>query len=244
MKYDYDKIRENYHSLAEIKNVFADAAVRTGAVEGTLVQEYEAFLDKASSDIPNLLNSFDKQQYFSHDNGHRNVYYKPDGIRAHIGRNLSILKVKMDNTDASPIVESRSFLFMDSGKLRSIMERDYQEIQRNTISGNWKSTIILCGGSIEAILLDLLTKHEATAIESTKAPGGKDLNDWVLNDLIDVALDTRLVESNVATLSHSVREYRNLIHPGFEVRKQLKIEPEEAKIAVQVLNILIRELSR
>lgn len=61
--------------------------------------------------------------------------------------------------------------------------------------------------------------------------------------MIEVAVKENLINGGVATLSHSVREYRNLIHPGVEVRKGIKVEPEEAKIAMNVLDMLIRELS-
>jgi hypothetical protein len=89
----------------------------------------------------------------------------------------------------------------------------------------------------------VVQKDAPAALASTKAPAETDFNKWDLNDLIEVALDTKIVTSQVASLSHTVRSYRNLVHPGVELRKGLKIEPEEAKIALQVLNILIRDLS-
>jgi hypothetical protein len=243
MEYDYDKLRENYHSLLGLKDVFKEAAGAGGMVTVGLVVEYERFLAQANQDLPGLLVDFNKSEYFSHDNGGGSIYYRSDGIRGHIERNLGILKVKVENTTQTPVTETRSFSFVTDAQIKGILERDYQEIQRGAISHNWKSVIILSGGSIEAILLDLLQKDETTAKASTKAPREPNLNKWNLNDLIEVAVETRLVGAEVAKLSHSVREYRNLIHPGVEVRSRLRVEPEESKIAIEVLNILIRELS-
>jgi hypothetical protein len=43
-----------------------------------------------------------------------------------------------------------------------------------------------------------------------------------LNDLIVVAVETWLVGAEVAKLSHSGLEYRNLIYPEVEVKEFLK----------------------
>ena len=144
----------------------------------------------------------------------------------------------------SPVTQTKSFHFVSDADLRKILERDYQEIQKSMISANWKSTIILSGGAIEAILLDLVLKNAKAVKNCIKIPTGKPKpNDWSLNDLIEISLDTKLVGGEIGRLTHSVRQYRNLIHPAVELREKMKVEPEEAKIAVEVLNILIRELS-
>jgi hypothetical protein len=242
-EYSHDKLREYYHALLEIKSVFVGASGNSHMVEENLVKEYEAFINQARSDLPGLLNPFNKEDYFSHNNGVRSIFYRADGIQAHIGRNLGILKVRVDTDSQTPVTDTKSFHFISENSLRKILERDYLEVQRNIISTNWKSAIILSGGSIEAILLDLLQKNEQIAKASEKAPSAPSLSKWNLDELIEVAVNESLVGKGVAKLSHSVREYRNLIHPGAEIRSGLKVEPEEAKIAIEVLHILIRELS-
>jgi len=241
--YDYEKIRENYHSLLGLQQTFGNSA-KNSMLNGNEIAEYEDLLRSASTELPNLLNPFDRNQYFSHSNGRNSDYYQSGGVMAHIARNLAKLKVRLDNSIATPATETKDFTFIANTDLRSILERDYQEIQRSLIANNWKSAIILSGGSIEAVLLGLLAKDESAAKSSSKAPAESSLNKWHLNDLIEVAVDTSQVGSEVGKLSHSVREYRNLIHPGLEIRGNLKVEPEEAKIALQVLKILIRDLSR
>jgi hypothetical protein len=138
--------------------------------------------------------------------------------------------------------QQRHFHFIADPDLKVVLERDYQEIQRAFTAGCWKSVIILSGGAIEAILLDLLQRNSAVAKESTRAPNQTDLTRWDLKDLIAVSVDCKLVSDSVEKLSSPVREYRNLIHPGNEVRNKLKFGKEEARIACEVLNIVHREL--
>lgn len=240
---DQRKIRQHYNSLLGILDVFEKTTPKAEDIELNLVREYERFIEEANKDLSSILIVFNKDDYFSFNNGEYGVFYRSPGIKAHIQRNLGILKTSVEDLSQTPVTDSRSFHFITDYKLRKILERDYQEIQRDIIAASWKSAIILSGGSIEAVLLDLLTKNSSLAKTSSKAPIESDFSKWDLDSLINVAVDIKLVNDQVAKLSHTVREYRNLIHPGREIRSGLKVEPEEAKIAIQVLNILIRELS-
>ena len=103
--------------------------------------------------------------------------------------------------------------------------------------------VVLSGGAIETILLDLLQHNQSAAMGASKAPKGKpDIARWDLSDLVNVAVELNLVSASVEKLSHSVREYRNLIHPGNELRNKLVFNAEEAKIALEVLHIVHRDL--
>jgi len=66
---------------------------------------------------------------------------------------------------------------------------------------------------------------------------------WDLSNLIDVAVELSLVFAGVEKLSHSIREYGNLVHPGNELRNKLCFDAEEATIAIEVLNIVQRDSS-
>jgi hypothetical protein len=115
------------------------------------------------------------------------------------------------------------------------------ELQLVFHSKGWKSTIILAGGVIEGILTDLLL-HCPEAAKAKCAPRKSDITRWTLHEMLSVALELNQVQPAVGRLSHSVREYRNLIHPGMEIRENLTFGSEEAEIALQVLQILIREM--
>jgi hypothetical protein len=76
------------------------------------------------------------------------------------------------------------------------------------------------------------------------SPGKSGIREWDLTDIIKIAIELHPELTGVEKLSHSVREYRNLIHPGYELRKALRFDAEEATIAIEVLHILHRELNR
>jgi hypothetical protein len=152
--------------------------------------------------------------------------------------------IETENNRATPVTQSRDFSFINDIEVKKIIERDFAEIQRAFISKCWKSVIILSGGAIEAILLDQLVQNESNAKSSAKAPKNSDIKLWDLKDLIEVAIDLNLVHTGIDKLSHSVREYRNLVHPGNEIRNKLRFAEEEARIAIEVFNMLQRDLSR
>lgn len=156
---------------------------------------------------------------------------------------LARLEAVVDESKSTPVTETREFRFIAEGKLRGILERDYAEIQRAYVSECWKSVIILSGSAIEAILLDGLQTEVSKARASFKAPREPDLTRWDLAQLIDVTVDLWPDLAGVEKLSHSVRGYRNLVHPGNEIRTGLTVAREEARIALEVLNLVHRELS-
>ena len=143
------------------------------------------------------------------------------------------------------VIDRREFTFIRGPEIRAILERDYVEIQQALAARCWKSVIILSGGAIEAILLDLVRRDETKATASTKAPKKEsDITHWDLSDLIAVCVDQKLIGLYVSTVSEATRQCRNLIHPGNEVRTKLTFAEEEAKIAVTVLQAIHRDLSR
>jgi hypothetical protein len=153
------------------------------------------------------------------------------------------LQIAIEQPSETPVTEKREFTFINDNDLRAIIERDYSEIQKAYVSGCWKSVLILCGGAIEAILTDLLVSNDAATKATKSAPKEPDITRWDLSDLINVAVELRLVYAGVEKLSHPLREYRNLVHPSNELRNKLRFSVEEAKIAVEILNMVHRDLS-
>ena len=147
----------------------------------------------------------------------------------------------LDGLSAAPPPEPRAFAHVLDDRLRRILERDWLEIQKALAAGCWKSAIVLSGSFIEATLLALLRQDPRSATAAA-APRQPDIAHWSLNDLIKVAVELRVVSPVVERLAHAVREYRNLIHPGNEIRHGLTFGAEEARIAVEVLSILHRDV--
>jgi len=233
------KLRQFYHSLLGQQQVFNEVK---GNIDHHPVNVLTNELNELATDFPDLLPPFNQQNYFSHSHG-RTSYYNSLGIRAYLNVALGRLKVSIDEPSSTPVTESRDFSFINSTELRKVLERDFSEIQRTYIAKCWKSVIILSGGAVEAILTDILLANSGKAQSASNAPSKSDITRWELSDLIKVSVELKLVSPGVEKLSHSLREYRNLVHPGREIRDKLSFDAEEARIALEVLNILYRDLS-
>ncbi len=142
---------------------------------------------------------------------------------------------------------TRSFAFVPDAGLRSIVERDYKELSLILFPGGaWKSTVIMAGSILEAILFSLLASdpvRNAAAMSSTKAPKSKGTikllegENWKLDDLIRVAADINLIPVNRAdTFDQTLRDYRNFVHPNKEVRSGHPCTEAEALMAKGALD--------
>ncbi len=141
---------------------------------------------------------------------------------------------------------SRQFDFVSNSQLRSIVIRDYAEMGLIASTAAIKSRIILAGGLIEGLLLDVLSRKKKRVLSSQTAlkVGKKSIEQWGLAGLIDVSVELKIISPQVEKLGGVVREYRNLVHPGLEKRSGLEIGSDEATIAQSVLSIVIKDLRK
>ena len=239
---ELEKLRGYYHALLGQQKVFEDAYARNQfRVEDSSVRVLVRQLRSIEKDFPGLLPTFEIGEFYD-GKMDRRVWYKVAGIRSHIAVAVGTLISVIETSARTPVTEVRDFSFVNDPELCKILERDYSEIQRAYISKCWKSVIILSGGAIEAILTDLLLQDAVSARSASKAPIESDITKWGLADLISVSVELGIVSPSVEKLSHSVRDYRNLVHPGKEIREKLRFDEEEARIALEVFHILHREL--
>jgi hypothetical protein len=144
---------------------------------------------------------------------------------------------------SSRIVVTPKFGFVHDSAIKAIVERDYNELVRIRETA-LKARFILAGGIIEGLLLDGLLQDMPRAMSTS--PGRRErrpLEEWGLSALLDAAVELKLISSSAQSFGHSVREYRNLVHPGLEYRSGLTLASEEVEIAERVMDIVIRDLS-
>jgi len=238
------KLRSYFHSLLGQQAVFQKEAENKAIVTRSHpVKVLGEELERLQTDFSGLVPPFDAQEFYCRRDQLGEWYYV-DGILSHLAGVLGRLKVAIDTSENTPVTQTREFTFVKDANLRKVLERDYSEIQRAYIAKCWKSVIILSGGGIEATLTDLLLQDPSRARGASKAPKDPDITKWDLSDLINVCVELSLVSSGIEKLSHSVRAYRNLVHPGNEIRNKLTFDEEEARIALEVLHIIHRDLSR
>lgn len=146
-------------------------------------------------------------------------------------------------------LEGKPFTFLSDPELIEIIKRDYRELYlRLHPSGSWKSTVVLAGSILEAILFDILASPRfassadsaARALPRYSGMGPIAQMRWTLEALIDVSVTLGIIRRTESNLIHqTLRDFRNYIHPSKEKRKGLALTENEAGIAIHSLNLMI-----
>jgi len=200
------------------------------------------------SELDNFINEFN--QYLAFDNWKvvRNeneiIFTKAD---------------KIDFEDSSSEFEEDEFLKREFSEI-SLEKLELDNIITETIEFRFEeikkclsveaplSLIFLAGSILEGILLGIASKHPKEFNQSKSSPKDKEGNvrqfpDWTLSNFIDVAYDIGLLMEDVKKFSHSLRAFRNYIHPYEQVSSGFNPDKHTAAICWQVLKAAIYQLT-
>lgn len=136
------------------------------------------------------------------------------------------------------------FWFIDDADLRDLLDNDWREALRVHDVGAWKSCLLLCGSILEGVLIDALSqdKQNANAVyQRLKRRSASALEGWNLADLMDVADELKLFPRGTIHLGHAVREFRNLVHPGKQLRDNIKATEEQADVALNLVRMCLKK---
>lgn len=237
---DSKKIQQYYESLIAIQKIFKEHDHPNIGHHPIDILSDEIY--NIRKVFPDIIPEFNPLKFYRHaDRDTR--YYNVSGIKTYLSSVIPKLKVLCEQERYNPVFETKDFFFIKNEKLKQIIERDYIEVNKAHIQECNKSVIILCGGIIEAILLDFLQTNENSAVHSTEAPNEKNLSKWDLNHLIKVSIDINPELKRLENLSHATRQFRNLIHPGYETRNNLDFGRHEATISLEIVHVLHRVFS-
>lgn len=133
-------------------------------------------------------------------------------------------------------------------QLQSVIEQRIDEIHKSLRAGASLSVIFLCGSTLEGLLLDAATKQPQQFNNAKSAPKDKDnkvrvLHDWTLESFINVAYEVGLISLDVKKYGHTLKDFRNFIHPRQQAAQGFKPDEYTAKISWQVLQAAIADLS-
>jgi hypothetical protein len=200
------------------------------------------------SELDNFINEFN--QYLAFDNWKvvRNeneiIFTKAD---------------KIDFEDSSSEFEEDEFLKREFSEI-SLEKLELDNIITETIEFRFEeikkclsveaplSLIFLAGSTLEGILLGIASKHPKEFNQSKSSPKDKEGNvrqfpDWTLSNFIDIAYDIGLLMEDVKKFSHSLRAFRNYIHPYEQVSSGFNPDKHTAAICWQVLKAAIYQLT-
>jgi hypothetical protein len=116
------------------------------------------------------------------------------------------------------------------------------------VNGEWKAATILAGSLVEALLLWGLDQKGQSAISSVvkggtlaSKPAGNYL-DWNLWQYLEVAAAIRIIEQSTSEQIKIAKDFRNLIHPGRSIKKQLVCDRGTAAAASAAVEFVMRDL--
>jgi len=169
-------------------------------------------------------------------------------------------KVELHDNNTEPVVSEDKFLekeFEDisigaiglDGTVTQTLERRLEEIKKCLNAKSALAVIFLSGSSLEGILLGValkLPKEFNTANSAAKDKEGKvkQFPEWTLAQLINTAYELRLIDEDVKKFSHSLRDFRNYIHPYQQVSSGFNPDEHTAKICFQVLKAGIFQINK
>lgn len=136
------------------------------------------------------------------------------------------------------------------GAVLGVIEERIKEITTNLHSGASLSAIIMSGSVLEGILLGTASSNMRRFNESEISPKDKKtgkvlpFQDWTLSNLIDVAHNIGMLGLDVKKYSHSLRDFRNYIHPFQQMSSGFSPDKDTAEISWQVLKAAITDLSK
>lgn len=172
-----------------------------------------------------------------------------------IAQNLQGKKVKQAETIATiddflkkEVDEiSISAITIDSTVIE-ILEKRVVEVKQCLKIGASLSVVFLCGSILEGLLLGIATKRSKEFNQSSVSPKDKttekvkQFHEWTLSNFIDVSYDIGFLGLDVKKYSHSLRDFRNYIHPYQQMSSGFNPDLHTAKISWQVLKAAIQDL--
>lgn len=135
------------------------------------------------------------------------------------------------------------------GAVTEILKLRINEIEKCLSADAPLSAIFLAGSTLEGVLLGVALKHPKEFNQSNSSPKDKDgkvrqFPDWTLSNFIDVAYDVDLLAEDVKKYSHTLRDFRNYIHPYQQMSSRFNPDIHTAKISWQVLKAALSQLSK
>jgi hypothetical protein len=154
----------------------------------------------------------------------------------------SFLKLEMDELAVSA-------LSLEAG-VAVVLEQRIFEVKKCLKIDVSLSAIFLCGSILEGILFGIAAKNlkqfnQASTCPRDKITGKtKPFGDWTLSNFIDVAHETGFIGLDVKKFSHSLRDFRNFIHPNEQLRHGFNPDQHTARISWQVLKAAMHDINK
>jgi hypothetical protein len=112
------------------------------------------------------------------------------------------------------------------------------------------SATVMMGGLLEGLLLARVEREKdkkpiftakATPLDpKTSAP--RRLNEWVLNDYIQVLAELKWITLGASAVGDVLRDYRNYIHPHKQLTQKMHLAPQDAVLFWEISKMITRQV--
>jgi len=128
------------------------------------------------------------------------------------------------------------FDFISDTKFRNILKRDFLELEKCLEIKANKAVLVLSGSIVEAILTEYFLNNLPNKMSKEQ------IMKQELYSLIDLAFEKKLISQKAKDLSTVIKSYRNLIHPGREIRENEQFDDDTAIVSFSLLKIITSEI--
>ena len=139
-------------------------------------------------------------------------------------------------------------LNLDVG-IGELLKDRWNEAQLCVDKGAYLAATILMGSLLEGMLLGVMQRKPQQANQASNAPKDKTsgkikhFSQWSLSEMIDVAHNLGWINLNVKRFSHSLREFRNLVHPYEQLLTKAQPDVDTCKISWLVVQAAVNQLA-
>jgi len=131
-----------------------------------------------------------------------------------------------------------------------LLSSRWHEAQKCVDTGAYLAATILMGSLLEGLLLGVLQRNPRIANQAPNSPKDPKTDkpkyfwDWKLAEMIDVAHEVGWLDLDVKKFSHSLREFRNLIHPYQQMATRCSPDEDTCGIEWLVVQAACNDLAR
>ncbi|MBF6568776.1 MAG: hypothetical protein IVW54_07870 [Candidatus Binataceae bacterium] len=140
--------------------------------------------------------------------------------------------------------------FLWDEDLRLSIRLDISSSEMALNNGQWKAATVLAGSALEALLLWSFTRNGSPQRRSAVQGARKKLDlsgnpyEWGLGKYIGMTLELGDISEQTAKQARLAQDFRNLIHPGREIRNQMRCDRGTAHAAFAALHLAIADLEK
>lgn len=124
----------------------------------------------------------------------------------------------------------------------NLLKIRWDEIKRSLQGEAYLASTILMGSLLEGVLYWVLTNNPEKSNRASSAPKNRPIHNWTLSQMIDVAHELGWLGVDVKKFSHSLREFRNLVHPYQQKKEGAIPDKDTCRICWQVIQASMNDL--